>query len=126
MSEEAKLSAFEKALPTVANRASALQSFMDIAIAENLEPNEIAYKTVNQIGDPFSHYHVQFALYAPYPAIQHFLSELLHQLNYVSIESLTYERQTVKDQSVEARVHLVFHFNRLAAETTTALVGEAQ
>ncbi len=85
---------------------------MDIAIAEGLQPNEVTYKTEKRSGDPFSHYHVEFSLYETYPDIQHFLSVLLHKLNYVSLESITYNRETVKDDRVEARVHLVFHFSR--------------
>lgn len=117
-----RASAFQQALPSISKRASAIQLFMDIAIAEGLQPNEISYKTEVRSGEPFSHYHVEFSLYAPYADIQHFLSVLLHALNYVSIESLTLSRESVKDEDVEARVQLVFHFNR----QTVALAGQAQ
>ncbi len=124
MTEEEKFEIFEKALPSVDKRATAIQSFMDVAIEEGLQPNEITYKTENRVGDPFSHYHVEFGLYASYPKIQHFLNKLLQQLNYVAIASLTYHRETVKDSNVEARIHLVFHFNRLSAEASSQLRGQ--
>jgi len=112
ISDAERYDAFEQALPSIATRPSAIQSLVDIAISEGLQPNEITYKTENRLNDPFSHYHVEFGLYAPYPDIQHFLSVLLHKLNFVSIESITYNRETVKDDRVEARVHLAFHFSR--------------
>ncbi|MFW5440281.1 MAG: hypothetical protein ACKE5M_06295 [Methylophilaceae bacterium] len=115
MSDEERLSAFQKALPSINMRASAIQSFMDIAMSEGLQPNEVAYKEA-RLGVALSQYHVEFSLYAPYPEIQHFLSVLLHQLNYVSIESLTLNRESVKGEDVEAHIHLVFHFNRLPAQ----------
>ncbi len=120
MTDEEQLGAFQKALPSVASRASMIQSFMDIAIAEDLQPNEIAYKTQNKAGDVLSHYHVEFSLYAPYPDIQHFLSLSLHQLNYVSIETISFNRESVKDENVEARIHLVFHFNQLPEQVVLA------
>ncbi len=124
MTEEEELKAFQHALPSVANRASKIQSFMDIAIAEDLQPNEVAYKTEDNAGDLLSHYHVEFSLYAPYPDIQRFLSLSLHQLNYVSIENISFNRESVKDENVEARIHLVFHFNKLAKQAALT-TGEA-
>lgn len=115
-----KLNAFQQALPSVSKRAGAIQSLMDIAIAEGLQPNEIAYKTAVRKEDPLSHYYVEFNLYAPYADIQHFLSVLLHKLNFVSIASLTFSRESIQDDYVEARVQLVFHFSRQPIE----LVGQ--
>jgi len=119
-----RLNTFKQALPSVAQRTSAIQSFMDVAIAEKLQPNEIAYKTETRAEDPFSHYHVEFSLYAPYADIQHFLSVLLNKLNYVSIEALTLIRESVKDEDVDARVHLVFHFNQQQVGQSSKAMAE--
>ncbi len=126
MTDEEKFRIFEKALPSIDKRASAIQSFMNIAVAEGLQPNEITYKAEKRVGDPFSHYHIEFGLYARYPEIQQFLNKLLQQLNYVAIESLTYHRETVNDSNVEARIHLVFHFNRLPTEALAQLKGQGK
>lgn len=108
----AKLPQFLASLPPVAQRASAVKSLIDIAGSENLLLDEVTYKTVSLPNDAINHYHVEFSLFASYPEIQHFLSSLLHKMPFVSIESLTFNREGVRDEIVEARIHLVFHFNQ--------------
>lgn len=107
-----KLPQFLASLPSVANRASATKTLMDIAASENLLLDEVSYKTDIKPNDPINHYHVEFSLYASYPEIQHFLSALLNQMPFVSLESLTFSRESVQDSIVEARIHLIFHFRK--------------
>lgn len=107
------LQEFLAALPSIAQRSVAVDAFMEVAAREQLEPDEVTYKAVTRLDDPVSHYQVKFRLNANYADIQHFLSELLHELNYVSIESLKFSRESVKDDEVEADIHLAFHFNQL-------------
>lgn len=111
-SNATKLQQYLASLPPVANRTSATKKLMDIAAAQNLWLDEVSYKTDTRPNDPINHYHVEFSLYASYPEIQHFLSELLHQMPFVSLESLTFSRESVKDSIVEARIHLIFHFKQ--------------
>lgn len=112
-SNDANFSRFLTALPPLASRANAVKSLMDIAATESLVLDEVTYKTESKLNDSINHYHVQFSLIASYPEIQNFLSTLLNQLPYVSVESLTFRRDNAQDELVEARMHLVFHFNQL-------------
>ncbi len=112
VSNATRLNGFLAALPPVANRAVAIKSLMDIAAAEDLLLDEVAYKTYTKSNDAINHYHVEFSLIASYPEIQHFLSSLLNQLPFVSIESLAFNRDSAQDDVVDARIHLVFHFNQ--------------
>jgi Type II secretion system (T2SS), protein M subtype b len=108
-----KLPQFLASLPPVAQRASATKTLMDIAASENLLLDEVTYKTDVKPNDAVNHYHVEFSLFASYPEIQRFLSTLLNKMPFVSIESLTFNRESAQDEIVEARIHLVFNFNQL-------------
>lgn len=114
-SNASKLPKFLASLPPVSQRASAVKALIDIAGSENLLLDEVTYKTVIMPNDAINHYHVEFSLFASYPELQHFLSTLLHKMPFVSIESLTFNRESVIDEIVEARIHLVFHFNQVTS-----------
>ena len=111
--EADQLNAFLSALPKQANRASSVQAVMDIAAQEHVLLDDVTYKTDAKQNDAIHHYQVEFTLLASYSEVQHFLSTLLHTLNYVSIESIVLSREVVQDEVVEARIRLVLHFNQL-------------
>jgi cell division protein FtsL len=113
VSQTERLNSFLKLLPPVAAKAESVKSLMKIAENQNLQLNEISYKTVTRLHDPISYYHIEFSLVANYADIQRFVSELMYQLNFVSIESLSLSRESVKEDVVEAKFHLVLHFNLL-------------
>jgi predicted PurR-regulated permease PerM len=96
VSQAEQLNSFLKQLPPVAAKAAAVKSLMRIAENQNLQLNEVSYKTVTRLHDPISYYHIEFSL-----------------LNFVSIESLSLSRESVKEDVVEAKFHLVLHFNLL-------------
>ncbi len=108
------LEAYLASLPSIQYRAASVQKLIDIADAKNLQLDEVSYKTQYQLDDPIAHYHMQFNLVATYQDIQAFLSQLLNQLDYVAIESLSFNRETVQDGLIEARIQLVLHFNNRA------------
>jgi Type II secretion system (T2SS), protein M subtype b len=112
-----KLPLFLASLPPVAQRANATKTLMDVAASENLLLDEVSYKTESRPNDAINHYHVEFNLFASYPETQHFLSSLLNKMPFVSIESLTFQRESAQDDVVEARIHLVFHFAQAAQNT---------
>lgn len=113
VSQAEQLNNFLKLLPSVSAKAESVKSLMKIAANQNLQLNEVSYKTLTRLHDPISHYHIEFSLVANYADIQRFVSELMYQLNFVSIESLSLSRESVKDDLVEAKFHLVLHFNML-------------
>jgi Tfp pilus assembly protein PilO len=115
-SPEQTLQAYLQSLPDVSARATATQSVIHVAEQQGLMLDEVNYKTEARQDDPLAHYHMRFSLYASYPEIQRFLSQLLHELNYVAIESLSLSRESVQDDVVEANIDLVLHFNQLAHE----------
>jgi hypothetical protein len=113
-----QLQAYLQTLPSSQQRGEAVQSVIDVAEAQGLQMDEVVYKTKTLQDDPILHYSMQFSLYAGYGDIQAFLSSLLHQIDTVSIESLSLQREHVRDDIVEARIRLVLHFN--AVEGTHA------
>ena len=112
------LNTFLSALPPVSSRAASIKAVMEIAASENLLLDEVTYKVDNKVNDAISHTHIEFTIVANYSEIQHFLSTLLHHLNYVSIDSLIFSREAIQDKVVEAQIRLILHFNTL--ETANA------
>ena len=112
------LHAFLDALPPVSSRAASIKAVMDLAASENMLLDEVTYKVDSKVNDAVSHTQIEFTVVARYSEIQHFLSMLLHNLNYVSIVSLMFSREVVQDEVVEARIRLALHFN--AREVTDA------
>ena len=119
ISDADQLNAFLKAFPSQANRAASVQAVMDIAAEERVLPDDVVYKTVQKVDDAIAHYQIEFTLVASYREIQHFLSTLLHRLNYVSIDSVLLSREVVQDEVIEARIRLVLHFNLLDNQAQT-------
>lgn len=111
-SPEQTLQAYLQSLPDVSARATAAQAVIHMAEQQGLTLDEVTYKTEVRQDDPLAHYHMRFSLYASYPEIQRFLSQLLHELNYVAIESLSLSRESVQDDIVEANMDLVLHFHQ--------------
>ena len=86
---------------------------MDLAASKNMLLDEVTYKADNMLNDAISHTQIEFTVVASYSEIQNFLSTLLHQLNYVSIDALILSREVVQDEVIEARIRLALHFNAL-------------
>ena len=107
------LHAFLQALPPVSNRATSIKAVMDLAASKNMLLDEVTYKADNMLNDAISHTQIEFTVVASYSEIQNFLSTLLHQLNYVSIDALILSREVVQDEVIEARIRLALHFNAL-------------
>lgn len=107
-----QLNLFLTQLPSITKRAESVQAVLDIAGQQQLAIDEVRYKTENHINDQIGHFHVEFNLTAEYPAMQHFLSALQYQLSFVSIESIRFKRDSVKDPLIEANIHLILHFKQ--------------
>jgi hypothetical protein len=107
-----QLNLFLTKLPSITKRAESVEALLDIAAQQQLTVDEVRYKSVNHINDQISHFHVEFNLIAEYPAIQHFLSALQYQLSFVSIESIRFKRDSIKDPLIETNIHLILHFKQ--------------
>lgn len=96
--------------PAIALRASKMNDFMALVAQQNLQLDEVSYKTEKTANQPFSRYQVAFSVFASYPEVHQLLSAVLTKMPFVAIDSLEISRQNVLDEIVEARIQLTFYF----------------
>lgn len=106
----AELNAYTAQFPQLAMRAAKINALIDIAKQQNLLLDEVTYKSEANINQSLNHYQMTFSVFAPYPEVHQFLSNILTQMPYVAIESLNINRESVQDDFVEARIQLTFYF----------------
>lgn len=112
--QQLNLQRYLNALPNITQRNASAQSIMHVVAANNLVLDEVRYQSEMRQDSPISRYHMQFSVSANDQKVRELLSQILHEHDFVGIESLSLSRETVVDSMVEARVHLVMHFNAAA------------
>lgn len=80
-----------------------------IARREKLELPQGAYKLSEDPALLLSHYHVSFPVRGDYLQIRRFIAQVLDEVPFASLESVTFQRQRVSDSAVEANVSLTLH-----------------
>jgi hypothetical protein len=115
------LNTYLQAFPKVDARAAKINALMDIANQQHVLLDEVRYNVDTSGGEPsagelskpiFSPYHVEFNVFATYPEIHQFLSEVLKEMPYVAVERLDLSREDVQDEVIEAHIKLVFYFGQ--------------
>ena len=109
--QQLNLQRYLMALPNISQRNASAQSIMHLVTTNNLVLDEVRYQSELQQDSPIARYHMQFSVSANDQKVRELLSQILHEHDFVGIESLSLSRETVVDSVVEARVHLVMHFN---------------
>jgi Tfp pilus assembly protein PilO len=100
--------------PTTQDRASKINDLMQLANNQQLVLDDVKYKNLTDSNGVFNRYQVDFSVFASYPEIHAFLSKLLTEMPYVSLESLNLSRESVMDAQIEARIQLVFYLGNRA------------
>ena len=109
--QQLNLQRYLMALPNISQRNASAQSIMHLVTTNNLVLDEVRYQSELRQDSPIARYHMQFSVSANDQKVRELLSQILHEHDFVGIESLSLSRETVVDSAVEARVHLVMHFN---------------
>jgi hypothetical protein len=111
---ESALSAYLMTFPKIDARAAKINTLMDIANQQHVLLDEVRYNvdaTSSENAKPiFSPYHVEFSVFATYPEIHQFLSQVLIKMPYVALERLDLSREDVQEEVVETHIKLVFYF----------------
>ncbi len=109
--QQVNVQRYLSALPNISQRNLAAQSIMHLVATNHLVLDEVRYQSELRQDSPIARYHMQFNVSANDQKVRELLSQILHEHDYVGIESLSLSRETVVDSAIEARVHLVMHFN---------------
>lgn len=119
-SQSDSLGLYVKQFPALTERASKVDDLMALVAQHQLQLDEVSYKTeanINEplnINEPFSRYVLTFSVFASYPQIHQLLNDILTQMPFVAIDTLQLNRESVLDETVEARIQLVFYFAKAA------------
>lgn len=89
-----------------------LQSIFDIAAQYNLELGEVSYKRERTKGERIERYHVNFSVEAPYTDARAFLADVLAVQPHVALSQLSFNRDSVKEDSVQTSIRLTLHLVR--------------
>ena len=115
ISQANQLDNYVKQFPVLAQRASKVDDLMALVAQHQLQLDEVSYKTEANNDEPLSRYVLTFSVFASYPETHQLLNDILTQMPFVAIESLQFNRESVLDEIVEARIQLIFYFAKAAA-----------
>ena len=119
-SQPDRLDLYVKQFPALAERASKVDDLMALVAQHQLQLDEVSYKTeasINEplnMSEPLSRYILTFSVFASYPEIHQLLNDILTQMPFVAIDTLQFNRESVLDETVEARIQLIFYFAKAA------------
>lgn len=108
--KEASLKAFANQFPKLHDRANEVKKLMDAAELHAIQLDNVTYDTAHQQNDFFHHYFVDFTIKERYSNTYNFLSDLLTQMPFASIASLSLQRDSTKNENVETKIKLNLHF----------------
>lgn len=106
------VSTFLAAFPPADSLSAQLQSIFDIAAQNNLELGEVSYKRERTKGERLQRYHVNFSIEAPYPDARAFLADVLAAQPHVALSQLSFNRDSVKEDSEQTNIRLTLYLVR--------------
>lgn len=106
------VSAFLASFPPSDALPTQLQRLFDIAEQYQLDMGEVSYKWERRQDERLQRYHVSFAIDAPYPDVRAFLADALAALPHAALDQLSFNRDSVQDDTVQATVRLTFYLVR--------------
>lgn len=100
-----------KRFPNFKDKANVFNIFMDYAKEQELSLDVVNYKTRPlDHALPFSQTSMEFSVYANYPQVHEFMNHVMMEMPFVAIEHLSLNRLSDEDETVEARIKLLFTF----------------
>lgn len=104
------LQAYLAQFPAESERANKINAMMALAKQSKLLLDEVTYKSKQSTSHLWSQTTVEFTLLASYPKVYQYIDAILVDMPFVAIDALSFNRVSVNDDEVEARVRLIFYF----------------
>jgi len=111
-SNRERLEAFYAFLPPAARTADLLGKVFAAAEKQGLSLEQGDYRVQRDNVGGITHYQVMLPLRGTYPQVRKFVAAALAQVPNLSLDSIQFERQTVGDSTVEAKVKFVMYLGR--------------
>jgi len=92
-----------------------LNKIFEIAFKNEIDLQVGDYKWVSDPSTNLSKYQITYPIVAEYGNIEKFIVQVLMEMPWVSLDSFSIRRESVKDPYVQADIALTLHFDSLAS-----------
>jgi len=96
-------------MPSSDSLTESLQQFYSIADELGLEITEVTYTEQQKKGDSVLRYYLNFSVEQDYPTVKAFLLEVLAALPYLALDNLSFERESVEDNTVVTNLRFTLY-----------------
>lgn len=109
MSQAQGLKQFLDHFPHHSERSQYIQQLMGKAKALNLLIDNVSYKAERKEGSPFSQIYIDFTTYSSYLQMRTFLDDVMTEMQFISLDQLSINRDDLNSDIVSARMRLTLH-----------------
>jgi len=102
-----RLAQFQAALGTRANLDQHMRKVYETARKRNLDLEVGEYRLVTDVAGGFQRYQIELPIDGPFSGIQSFSQQVLLQLPFAALESMTFQRESIDAPVVEAQLRFV-------------------
>lgn len=110
--DEERLQAFYDALGETRFAEQQIKSLFAIAAKNGLNLSHADYKFADDRNGRFQTYQVVVPVKGPYKAIRQFVEEILIAIPFASLDELTFKRDAIANNMLEARLRVTLYLNR--------------
>lgn len=82
------------------------------ALAEGLALERADYRLIDEGAGPLMRYELVLPVSGPYPGLRRFIDRALAQLPVLALDQVSFERPTIAEARVQARLRFTFHLPR--------------
>jgi hypothetical protein len=101
-----KLSGFYKFFPKTSSTPDWLAKIYSAAELQNLVLQQGEYRLVHDANGRLVHYEIFFPVKGDYVQIRKFLARIMSEIPYLSLDSISFQRQKIGDAVVESQIKL--------------------
>ena len=108
-----QLSAFYKYFPKSSSAPDSLAKLYEVAQAQGLMLDQGEYRLVHDRNGRLLRYEVTLPVKGTYPQMRKFMSQLLADIPYLSLDSVTFQRQKVGDATLESQIRFTLYLGEI-------------
>lgn len=107
-----QLDMFYQAFPTEKTVPDTLEQLISLAEAQSLNPKQAEYHIVRNHPGELLGYQVTLPIHGAYPKIMAFTFEMLSRIPNLSLDNISFHRQKIGDQEVDAVMWITLYIRR--------------
>jgi hypothetical protein len=107
-----QLDLFYQGFPTEESVPDTIESLINFAQTKGLNPKQAEYRIVRNNPGELLSYQITLPIKGAYPKITTFAYELLTKVPNISLDNISFQRQKIGDQEVEAMLWMTLYIKR--------------